>query len=260
MKKSQLKSIIKEEIHKLLNETPSLKEEINLDDISNTPFSKLPPGLNLISKRGSSRNVYDYNDKYVLKIAKNNKGIHQNKKEIEILSKINSPLIPELKKYDEENYKYIVIEKVNDFKNYNQFMKFIFPNIENVIKKFIQFINQYKNEYDILSFISLDKPTMYYFILKYWLDKKDFSYVETTTSKKLKNDLSTYTRDDIINKSSPDKHITFMTYNELNKELNPTNSTNLLRQLIDDGFELRDWGWRNFGYKGDQLKLIDLGL
>jgi hypothetical protein len=242
-----------------------LLKEIDLDSISDAPFSKLPPGLKLISQRGTTRNIYEYNKDYILKIAKNNKGIEQNKEEIKNLTKYISPLFPKLKSYDDRNYKYIVVEKVNDFKSYNEFYKFIFPNIEKIAKKFIQFANEYRSKYTIPDSIGLEKSTVYYFILKAWLHKEDIIFITKEENKKIwdkytKKGIYNVDDNELINQTPPNQRITFMTYDELNKELNTTDSTNLLKQLIDDGFKVTDWHWKNFGYKDNQLKLIDLGL
>jgi len=218
-------------------------KEINLDDISNSPFSKLPPGLSLISKRGSARNVYDYNDKYVLKIAKNDKGIYQNKKEIEILSKIKSPLLPELKKYDEKNYKYIVIERINDFKNATQFFKFIFPDIDILYKKILDFYYQQRNELsntsDIWDIPGNSKKDVYEHIIEdTWLQGKDLQFENRQTGEIMFN----------------------ITYNELNNMLKNNQNAKDLKELYNMGLGTRDFHWRNFGYKNSQLKMLDLGI
>jgi hypothetical protein len=220
-----------------------LKEEINLDDISNAPFSKLPPELNLISKRGSARNVYDYNDKYVLKIAKNSKGIYQNKKEIETLSKINSPLLPELKKYDKKNYKYIVIEKINDFKDASQFFKFIFPDIDTLYKKILDFYYQQKNGFsntaDIWDIPDNSKKDVYEYIIEdTWLQGKDLQFKNKQTDEIMFN----------------------ITYDELNNMLKDNQNAKDLKELYDMGLGIKDFHWRNFGYKDSQLKMLDLGI
>ena len=220
-----------------------LKEEINLDDISNAPFSKLPPGLNLISKRGSSRDVYDYNDNYVLKIAKNDKGINQNKKEVEILSKINSPLITKLKKYDEKKYKYIVVEKVNDFKNAIQFFKFIFPNIDILYKKILDFYYQQKNNFsnisDIWDIPDNRKSDVYDRIIEdTWLQGKDLQFKNKKTGEIMFN----------------------ITYDELDNMLKDNQNAKDLKKIYDMGLGSEDFHWRNFGYKDSQLKILDLGI
>ena len=220
-----------------------LKEEINLDDISNAPFSKLPPELNLISKRGSARNVYDYNDKYVLKIAKNSKGIYQNKKEIETLSKINSPLLPELKKYDKKNYKYIVIEKINDFKDASQFFKFIFPDIDTLYKKILDFYYQQKNGFsntaDIWDIPDNSKKDVYEYIIEdTWLQGKDLQFKNKQTDEIMFN----------------------ITYDELDNILKDNQNAKDLKKIYDMGLGSEDFHWRNFGYKDSQLKMLDLGI
>lgn len=99
--------------YKFLNENLNDEEKLNLKlskfkerkDFANKKFS-------LIGK-GSARMVYLIGDKYVLKLAKNKKGIFQNKKEIEIQeSKKYNDIISNIIEYDENGY-YIISEKAD---------------------------------------------------------------------------------------------------------------------------------------------------
>lgn len=242
-------------------------EDINLDSISNSKsFKDLPPNLKLLSKRGTTRDVYEYNNNYVLKVAKNKKGLEQNKKEVEILNKYNSPLFPKLEKYDNKNYKYIVIEKVNDFKNYASFYKFVYPKIDIIYKKLLDFYNKNKDEYAIPTYIYLDKKVTYsYLILDNYYDKKDIFFITRKENNKIwdklkKSGISSIDQDEFLNQSPPDQRIIFMTYEEIDNLLGDNNNVKELKKLISQGYEPNDLHWRNFGYKDDQLKILDLGI
>jgi len=103
-----------------------LEEKIPLNELKNiSKFSdrkKYADSLfaTLLGK-GSSRYVYEINDKYVLKLAKNNKGIEQNKTEINIFknSKVKD-ILAKIIEYD-ENGIFIVQERAESIINDNDF-------------------------------------------------------------------------------------------------------------------------------------------
>lgn len=242
-------------------------EDIDLDSISaSKSFKDLPPNLKLISQRGKTRNVYEYNDKYVLKIAKNKKGLEQNKNEVEVLNKYDSPLFPKLEKYDNKNYRYIVIEKVNDFKNYSSFYKFTYPNIDIIYNKLLDFYDKNKNKYSIPDYVFFNKKDTYsHTILNKYYDKKDIVFMTKEENKKIwdkyiKKGIYSVDTDEIENQVSPDQRITFMTYKEMDDLLGNNSNVKELKKLIDQGYKLNDTHWKNFGYKNNQLKILDLGI
>lgn len=222
----------------------NILEDVNLDDISKSKsFKDLPSGLKLISSRGTTRNVYEYNNKYVLKIAKNNKGIEQNKKEIENLTKYDSPLFPELKKYDEKNYRYVVIEKVNDFKKHMQFYEFVYPDIDILYKKIRNFYYKQLSEKgyntsDIYDIAYNPKWSIYFDIVRHWYYDEDIQYKNKETGE-----------------------IMFtITTEELENILGNNQNARDLKNIIREKRFGKDLHWKNFGYVGNQLKIIDLGV
>lgn len=238
-------------------------KEIDLDAISNSSFSKLPPGLNLISNRGTTRDVYEYNDKYVIKIAKNSKGISQNHQEVEVLTKYNSPLFPKLKKYDEKKYKYIVIEKVNDFKNEKSFYEFTYPNIDMIYKKVLNFFKknpQYVSEYDLT--IPIPKAYYYHVIIPYYLNQ-DIIGVTKEAAKRIWDETASKAAGapfsiDHFTQSTPDERVTIIPHKELTQLLDTPN-TQELKKIYKQKI-IQDLHWKNFGYQNNQLKILDLGL
>jgi len=240
-----------------------LKEEINLDAISNAPSSKLPPGLSLISNRGTTRDVYEYNDKYVIKIAKNSKGISQNHQEVEVLTKYNSPLFPKLKKYDEKNDKYIVIEKVNDFKNEKSFYEFTYPNIDIIYKKVLSFFKK-NPQYTSVNDLTIPRPKAYYYhiIIPYYL-KQDIIGVTKEAKKRIWDETTKKAAGapfslDFFTQSTPDERIIIIPYKELTQFLDTPN-TQELKKIYKQKI-VQDLHWKNFGYQNNQLKILDLGL
>jgi hypothetical protein len=76
---------------------------------------------------------------------------------------------------------------------------------------------------------------------------------------KLQNLPSLNDYDDLLKHSSPDQRITFMTYEEMNNLLD-NNYVKEIKKLINQGYKPNDLHWGNFGYKDNQLKILDLGL
>ncbi len=62
--------------------------------------------------QGSARNVFALDGDKVLKIAKNQEGIYQNKNEIDVFLASKSPVITTIYDYDKEHYKWIVAERL----------------------------------------------------------------------------------------------------------------------------------------------------
>lgn len=96
-----------------------INENLTDDEKLNLQLSKFKERKDFANKKfklldkGSARIVYLIGDKYVLKLAKNKKGIYQNKKEIEIQeSKKYNDIIANIVEYDENNY-YIITEKAD---------------------------------------------------------------------------------------------------------------------------------------------------
>jgi hypothetical protein len=240
-------------------------ENVNLDVISNIKsFKDMPSNLKLISSRGTTRNVYEYDDNYVLKIAKNNKGIEQNKKEIENLIKYDSSLFPKLKKYDKENYRYLVVEKVNDFKTGKDFYKNMFPEFENIYSKFREFYNEYHQTYNIPDYSKSTKFNLYTNqIIPAYLKDKPIYFISKTEFDKLyiqnKNLFST-DREKFYSLAPKEKTINFLTSEEINNILDKNINAKNIKKLYKSGYPSQDLHWKNFGYINNQLKIIDLGL
>jgi hypothetical protein len=51
-----------------------------------------------------------------------------------------------------------------------------------------------------------------------------------------------------------------ITYDELNNMLKDNQNAKDLKELYDMGLGIKDFHWRNFGYKDSQLKILDLGI
>lgn len=110
----ELIKIIATTIREYLNEAV-----FNDDDKINLQLSKFKERKDFVNKKfnllnkGTGRNVYLIGDEYVLKIAKNNKGIAQNKTEIEI-SKSNkyNDIISNIIEYNDNGY-YVIAQKAN---------------------------------------------------------------------------------------------------------------------------------------------------
>jgi hypothetical protein len=240
-------------------------ENINLDDISKAKsFKEIPLNLNLISSRGTTRNVYEYNDKYILKIAKNNKGIEQNKKEIENLTKYNSPLFPQLKKYDKENYRYVMVEKVNDFKTGKDFYKNMFPEFEDIYLNFRKFYDKYHQTYNIPDYNAGTKFNFYTNeLFKSYLKDESIYFISRIEFVKLYNqnkDLFSSNRRKFYSLAPENQTIVFMTSEDINNILNNNINAQSMKELYKSGYYSSDLHWKNFGYVDKQLKIIDLGL
>ena len=65
---------------------------------------------------GSSRKVFNLNNGYVVKIAKNNAGIEQNKAEVSISNKDKSGIFAKVVQFA-QNYEYIVMRKAHKIKD-----------------------------------------------------------------------------------------------------------------------------------------------
>jgi hypothetical protein len=245
---------------KLLN----ILESIDLDSISNVKsFKDLPPNLVLISKRGSTRNIYKYNNNYVLKIAKNKKGLEQNKNEVENLIKYNSSLFPKLEKYDKENYRYIVVEKVNDFKTGKDFYKSMFPEFEDVFIKFKDFYDKHHQIYFIPDYRDHEFNLYTNEIFPSYLTDKPIDFISKTEFDTLHNqnkNLFNTNRKKFYSLADKDQVITFMTSKDINNILDKNINAQNIKKLYKSGYYSSDLHWKNFGYVGDQLKMIDLGI
>ncbi|WP_195990061.1 hypothetical protein, partial [Clostridium sp. D53t1_180928_C8] len=77
---------------------------------------------------GSARNVYDLNNGFVLKIARNIKGIAQNEAEFLIFNESKSPLLARVY-FVSDDCKYLIMKKANPIKNEKAFLNYF--NIEN---------------------------------------------------------------------------------------------------------------------------------
>lgn len=96
---NNIKKLSPEQILQILSkDNVSIKAK---QDIAGTYFTRI--------SSGSSRIVYHFDDQNVLKLAKNVKGLAQNKEEIDLST--HSPILTKTKDFDDNNY-WIVTEKV----------------------------------------------------------------------------------------------------------------------------------------------------
>ena len=105
---------------------------------------------------GSSREVYDLNNEYVLKVAKNKAGLAQNRSEYKIYKKDNSKLFANIL-YASDDYNFIIMRKakkvhdISDVWNYfNVSSKFEFYNLS--------FIRRLRNKYNLI-LADLNRPS-----------------------------------------------------------------------------------------------------
>jgi len=118
------------EIKDLLKYNELYNQYQNEDDIPVNLYHALEKvamayGLKEIS-HGSSRTAYELPiGAYVLKIARNKKGIAQNEHEVEVYTNPQiKDIVPRIyPKSDLQNYSYLIVEKVNAFSTYNDFKK-----------------------------------------------------------------------------------------------------------------------------------------
>lgn len=110
--------------------------------------------LNLRERRyryigsGSGRQVYDLGNGYVVKVAKNRKGIAQNKAEYEIALADDSNLFASIAQVS-ENYGLVIMEKAEPIYNFTKVLKYF--NVRNT-RAFLQLeeIRYIFTEYDLL--------------------------------------------------------------------------------------------------------------
>lgn len=105
---------------------------------------------------GSSREVYDLNNGYVLKVAKNSAGLAQNKSEYKIYKKDNSRLFADIV-YVSDDYNFVIMRKakrVHDILEvwdyFNVSSKFEFYNLN--------FIRRMKFKYNLV-LADLNRPS-----------------------------------------------------------------------------------------------------
>jgi hypothetical protein len=98
---------------------PAEEQELNSTRNFRQRIKLIANKLNKLSAGGSSRIVYKINDKMVLKLAKNQKGIGQNSVEADVGSKNWYSIVTKVYDYDED-YKWIVSEYAQPFKSFDQ--------------------------------------------------------------------------------------------------------------------------------------------
>lgn len=97
---------------------------------------------------GSSRKVFDLNNGYVIKIAKNKAGIEQNKNEYKISISDNTALFAKVM-YASENYEFIIMEKAKKVSNI--FYVWNYFGVTNVIDFLSLYkLQRIKYKYDLL--------------------------------------------------------------------------------------------------------------
>ena len=72
---------------------------------------------------GSSRRVYDLNNGFVIKIARNIKGIAQNEVEYLISGEDSSDILAKVY-FVSEDYRYLIMEKANLFNSQDEFLRY----------------------------------------------------------------------------------------------------------------------------------------
>ena len=97
---------------------------------------------------GSSRKVYDLNNGYVIKIAKNRAGVEQNKSEYSIYIRDNMDLFASIIQASED-YGFIVMRKGIKIKNISRVWKYFNVNNAQEFSEVYE-IRKIKNKYNLL--------------------------------------------------------------------------------------------------------------
>ena len=97
---------------------------------------------------GSSREVYDLNNGYVVKVAKNRAGIEQNKTEYRIYSKDNTGIFAKIVQVS-DNYEYVVMKKARKVKRIEEVWKYF--NVSNKMEFYnVGEIERLRNKYNLI--------------------------------------------------------------------------------------------------------------
>lgn len=78
---------------------------------------------------GNTREVFLYNNKYVIKLATGDYGNHANNSEVEVYNKFKGQdfnILAKILNYDEKYYNFIIMERASVFKSEEQFNNFYY--------------------------------------------------------------------------------------------------------------------------------------
>ena len=84
---------------------------------------KLSKGQYRLLGCGSGRRVFDLNNGYVVKVARNRKGIAQNRVEYQILTESEIPIIARTISISEDD-RYLIMEKVERLRNFSYVLRY----------------------------------------------------------------------------------------------------------------------------------------